>query len=337
MARRRRGLLGIVSLLFAVFALVALAQEAAPQETAAPDALDTAEPGMLSDSGILRLVNRDRLITHTYEPGDLVIPKVATRKKGMEQKIRLRAEAAKALERMFAAAKREEGHILYAVSGYRSYGIQQILFNTKVKAVGSKEAAQRSVAPPGTSEHQLGLAMDIQSPSQLNLNRQFGDTDEGKWVAANAHRFGFILRYKQEWIKITGYRYEPWHYRYVGLAHARAIHMLDIPYEEYVAAIEKLPEYVLAGASDYLLAGLVTKMLADPYAQPAPALFSAKADEYEDALRAATQPYLPEGQSYEEVLWAVHPTPKPTAAPRVDEDEDLRLFTSESDHGLPPQ
>lgn len=335
---RARGLWAC-ALLFvtAFFSLGVLAQEAAPKETPGPRTESAEKASMLSDSGLLRLVNREKLITMAYEPGDLVVPKVATRKKGMEQKIRLRAEAARALEKMFTAAKREKGYVLFAVSGYRSYGIQQLLFSSKVEEAGSKQAAQRSVAPPGTSEHQLGLAMDIQAPSQLNLNRQFGDTQEGKWAAENAHRFGFILRYKQEWSKITGYRYEPWHFRYVGLAHARAIHMLDIPYEEYVAAIEKLPEYVLSGASDYLLAGLVRGMAADPYAEPEASLLSAAEDQQAEALRAATMPYLPEGQSYEEVLWAVYPTPRPTAGPRVDTDEDFVLFSSESSHGLPPQ
>ena len=189
------------------------------------------------------------------------------------------------------------------------------LFSSREEA-GSKQAAQRSV-PPGTRD-QLGLAMDIQAPSQLNLNRQFGDTQEGKWAAENAHRFGFILRYKQEWSKITGDRYEPWHFRYVGLAHARAIHMLDIPYEEYVAAIEKLPEYVLSGASDYLWRpGAAWRLI--PMRSLSIAAWrrktSRKAPGGHDAVPAG-------GAELRGGALAVYPTPRPTAGPGG-YDEDL--------------
>lgn len=332
MRTRRCGILAALLFLLLTPALAELPPDELPTEllpsvTPGPQVEQTPAPvdsPWLSDGGILRLVNREKKITKDYVPVDLVVPRVGTRKRGMEKGIMLREEAARALEAMFAAAKREAGHTLFAVSGYRSYGIQQILFNGKVEAVGSRAAAERTVSPPGASEHQLGLAMDVQSPSQLNLNRSFGETEEGKWTAANAHRFGFILRYKAEWREITGYAYEPWHFRYVGLAHARAIHALDIPYEHYVAAVESLPEYVLRGATDYLLVALAKD------AAQAAQLASAAQDEQASALRAATLPHLPEGASYESVLWEIYPTPKPTAGPRVDPDEDSALFLSGS-------
>lgn len=301
-----------------------------PEVTAGPAAAPTPAPGgsLLDDGGILRLVNRDKRITMHYAPSDLVTPRVGTRKKGMEERIQLREEAARALEKLFEAARQEAGHTLYAASGYRSYGIQQILFNQKVQTVGSRDQAQKTVAPPGTSEHQLGLAMDIQSPSQLNLNRSFGDTPEGQWVAQNAPRFGFIIRYKREWTGITGYLYEPWHLRYIGVAHALAVTALDVPLEHYVAAIEGLPEYVLRGATDTLLIGLARPRLEDA-SQPLPAaLLSAGPGQQQEALRAATLPFLAPGVSYESVLWAIYPTPKPTAGPRVDSDEETSLFSS---------
>jgi len=308
-----------------------------PVETAPPLAEPTQPPGqsMLDTDGILCLVNRDLKITKHYVPADLRMPEVATRKKGMEERILMREEAAQALEKMFQAAKWEAKYTLYAASGYRSYGIQQILFNGKVEAVGSRDAAQKTVAPPGTSEHQLGLAMDVQAPSLLNLNRAFGDTEEGKWVAENAHRFGFIIRYKREWTDITGYLYEPWHIRYVGVAHARAIYALDVPLETYVAAVSQLPEYVLRGGSDLLLEGLARQLMAEVPQQPAPDLMGAQTPEQQDAaLRAATAPYLPAGASYEQVLWAVYPTPKPTAGPRIDADEETSLFSSRQEQDV---
>lgn len=303
-----------------------------PHETAPPQADQTTAPGVSwrDDDGILRLVNRDLRITKEYVPQDLVTPKVATRKKGMEERIQMRREAARALERMFAAAQQEDGHILYAASGYRSYGIQQILFNGKVQEVGSRQTAQKTVAPAGTSEHQLGLAMDVQAPSQLNLNRAFGDTEEGKWVAANAHRFGFIIRYKREWTDITGYLYEPWHIRYIGEAHARAVYALDLPFETYAQRLQGLPEYVLRGATDTLLVSLLQEEAAIPAV-----LLSAQGEQSQQmALREATLPLLAAGTTYEQALWAIYPTPKPTAGPRIDEDEESSLFALLPGHGL---
>lgn len=301
--------------------------ERQPASSAAPVPLSDAS--MLSEAGILQLVNRDVRVSKVYVPADLVTPRVATRKKSLQENILMRAEAAKALEAMFSAAKMEGNHTLYAASGYRSYGIQQILFNQKVQTVGNRDKAQKTVAPAGTSEHQLGLAMDLQAPSQLNLNRSFGDTDEGKWVAGNAHRFGFFVRYKREWSQITGYLYEPWHVRYVGVAHAKALFALDIPLETYVAQLERLPEYVLRGATDKLLIGLLTLLLADGTAIIPNALLNAEPEKEAQALRSATLPFLEAGTSYEAALWAIYPTPKPTAGPRVETDVETSVFTSE--------
>ena len=181
--------------------------------------------------GNLFLVNRDFPISADYVPGDLVKPNVL----GGNETTLLRAEAAEALEELFAAAQ-EEGYLLVAVSGYRSYGQQSAIHQRKVEAVGKKEALRVS-APAGCSEHQLGLAMDIGRKKNTNLSKSFGDSPEGQWVAENCWRFGFIIRYKAEWEEITGYMYEPWHIRYVGRDHAARIYELDIPFEYYVAQL----------------------------------------------------------------------------------------------------
>ena len=337
-AKKRICRLLIISGLFCA-GFFALAEEppdmVMPSYTGEPQAAAGPAPGvqpagsMLGEEGILYLVNRGRRISKAYVPDDLVTPKVATRKKSLQDNIQMRAEAASALEAMFAAAKKEENLTLYAASGYRSFGIQQILFNQKVLDAGSREKAQKTVAPPGTSEHQLGLAMDLQAPSQLSLNRNFGDTPEGRWVAQNARRFGFIVRYKREWSQITGYLYEPWHVRYVGTAHAKALYALDIPLEAYIPQMEKLPEYVLRGATDLLLTALVRPMLADETAAVPAALAFVPAQMQAEALRSATLPYLDAGVSYESALWAIYPTPRPTAGPRVETDEETSVFTSE--------
>ena len=188
--------------------------------------------------GNLFLINRDHPIGKDYYPRDLVEPKVL----GGGEATRMRPEAAAALEELFAAAK-EEGLFLAAVSGYRSYGQQASIFDRKLQKV-DRQTAQRTVAPPGCSEHQLGLAMDLGTKKETRLTAAFGETPEGQWVAANAHRFGFIIRYKAEWEEITGYAYEPWHIRYVGKDHARNIFNWNIPLEEYID--RQLTSYVVA-------------------------------------------------------------------------------------------
>lgn len=192
--------------------------------------------------GNLFLVNRDFPVSSDYVPQDLVKPDVAM----TASNIKMREEAAHALEDMFRAAKDEMGYNLVAISGYRSYGQQTSIFNRKVKNVGRK-AAMLLVAPPGTSEHQLGLAMDLGCKRNTSLTESFGKTEEGQWVAENCHRFGYIIRYKEEWTDITGYAFEPWHVRYVGVEHAVRIHELDIPLEYYIAQLREA-QYALIAA-----------------------------------------------------------------------------------------
>ncbi|MBQ6804812.1 MAG: M15 family metallopeptidase [Clostridia bacterium] len=195
----------------------------------------------MSLGGNLFLVNRDYALASDYVPNDLTRPDVQM----TSSNIKMRSEAAAALEEMFQAAKDEMGYTLVAVSGYRSYGQQSAIFERKVKNVG-KKAALLLVAPPGCSEHQLGLAMDLGCKRNTSLTESFINTPEGAWVAENAHRFGYIIRYKEEWTEITGYSYEPWHVRYVGKEHARRIHALDIPLEYYIAQLQEA-QFALLG------------------------------------------------------------------------------------------
>ena len=188
----------------------------------------------MSLGGNLFLVNREYTVASGYVPNDLTVPKV---KDGGEN-TRMRREAAEALEEMFAAAREEAGYELIAISGYRSYGQQASIHERKIRAEG-KKAALRVSAPPGCSEHQLGLAMDLGCKGSTGLTAAFGVTPEGKWTAENCGRFGFIIRYKAEWEEITGYMYEPWHIRYVGKEHAKRITELDIPLEYYVAQLRQ--------------------------------------------------------------------------------------------------
>lgn len=189
---------------------------------------------------VLALVNKMFALPDSYNPTDLVKPNVSFSFGDQTiEKSLMRQEAAIALEKMFVEAK-ASGIELYAVSGYRSYERQRVIFDAEVKKSGEEKAAQ-VVAIPGNSEHQSGLAMDISAKSaNLSLTESFGETTEGKWLAANAHKYGFILRYPKGKESITGYQYEPWHFRYVGVDAAQTIFEKNITLEEYFDIVEKI-------------------------------------------------------------------------------------------------
>lgn len=182
---------------------------------------------------LLVLANKTYYLAADYVPEDLVQPDVFNY---YEDKRELRAPAAEALEILFAAAE-EEGYKLVFRSGFRSYDIQKIIFERKVKERGF-EAANQVSAKPGQSEHQTGLAADITSWSVKNaLDEAFGETPEGIWVAENAHLFGFIIRYQIDTVDITKYQYEPWHLRYMGIEDATRIYEAGVTLEEYLGEI----------------------------------------------------------------------------------------------------
>lgn len=150
-----------------------------------------------------------------------------------------------AYKQMIEAAK-NDGVSLKLISAFRTYQGQENLFNNKVNQYinrgysrdKAKELAAQYVAPPGTSEHLTGLAVDLISPDWYNynsdLNSNFEKTKQFEWLYNNCARFGFCLRYPKDKVSITGYNYEPWHYRYVGVEAATEIMNRKICLEEYV-------------------------------------------------------------------------------------------------------
>ena len=176
--------------------------------------------------GLLFLCNREWTIAESYVPASLREADVPG------QVRRMRPEAAAALEEMFAACQEETGVTLMSISGYRSYASQKNIYQRKLDSVrGNVAKAQQYVAPPGTSEHTLGLAMDIGQKKKPHLTEAFAAAEGGVWARENCWRFGFILRYDQAWEEITGYSYEPWHFRYVGRELAKEIHDSGLPLE----------------------------------------------------------------------------------------------------------
>lgn len=164
--------------------------------------------------GIL-LVNKEYALAMDYDPGE-------------------NPEAREHLDKMFAASFEERGNELIAYSGYRTYEYQKGLFNRYVEKDGYDNALMYS-AKPRHSEHESGLAYDIGGSDQSYwLKEAFEDTEEGSWLRDNAHRFGFILRYPKGKTHITGYIYEPWHFRYIGIEDATNVYEEDITLEEYL-------------------------------------------------------------------------------------------------------
>lgn len=173
---------------------------------------------------LLVLVNKKIRLPASYTPTDLVIVSGFT--------ARLRTEAANKLIEMFAAAK-NEGLNLTIVSAYRSYQDQVGVFNSWVASAGLKNAESFS-ARPGFSQHQLGTAVDIGAEGKTTFSDSFGKTLEGVWLANNAYKFGFALSYPAGKEAITGYSYEPWHYRYIGVSNALAMTNSGLILEEYL-------------------------------------------------------------------------------------------------------
>ena len=135
--------------------------------------------------------------------------------------LELRDVAARALEQMAVEMHFQGAGQMFVNSAYRSYEYQEGLFVEKVAQYGEAEALVRS-AKAGHSEHQTGLAVDVSVPAQgCAIMQCFGDTVAGKWIAENSWKFGYIVRYERDTTSVTGYTYEPWHLRYVGLEIAK--------------------------------------------------------------------------------------------------------------------
>lgn len=181
------------------------------------------------------IVNKKRSLPDGYIPPDLVVPKVAFSYDGVLEKSHMRKEAAGALEKLFAASKKE-GLDLRAVSGYRSYKRQVSIYNNNVATKG-QAYTDRVSAKPGTSEHQTGLAIDVSGPGiGYGLEQSFGGTAEGKWLAKHAAEYGFVIRYKKGADALTGYTWEPWHIRYIGKDLAQDVTAKNLTLEEYFDA-----------------------------------------------------------------------------------------------------
>lgn len=190
------------------------------------------------------IVNRDYPMPEEYVPSDLVVPDVEFSFYGTCEKSYMRKTAADAIKNLFDDAK-NRGYTLKIVSAYRSYERQESIYNNNIRKRGKKSTDTVS-AKPGCSEHQTGLCADVSSDSVgCTIEQSFAKTTEGKWLARNSYKYGFIVRYPEGKSDITGYSYEPWHIRYVGKNLAKYLYDKNITLEEYYKTTtvdNKVPE-----------------------------------------------------------------------------------------------
>lgn len=164
-------------------------------------------------NGIL-LVNKEYGLPKNYYPG-------------------VNPEAKDQLEKMFSLAKKDIKKELVVFSGFRSYNYQEKLYTSYLVSEGKEDTSLYN-AEPGHSEHQTGLAFDIGGEMKYWMDESFAGTIEGIWLRDNAHNFGFILRYPEGKTDVTGYGFEPWHFRYIGIEHAIDIFKNNLTLEEYL-------------------------------------------------------------------------------------------------------
>lgn len=182
---------------------------------------------VVNPDSIYVLVDKFNQLDEEFVPYDLEM----IHEKCNPMRLLLRREARIAFEEMCCCAD-QQGIQLEAVSAFRSYSYQSMIYMKNWTGDTSLEEYQRErdrvSARPGHSEHQTGLAVDIN-----DLEESFADTEAGQWLAINAHCFGFILRYPKGKESITGYDYEPWHFRYLGKELAEIIYKSELTYDEY--------------------------------------------------------------------------------------------------------
>ncbi len=236
-------LIAIFLVIWAVYSLtMPLFHHAVPSVTEQPQVATSAEstpvptldpeqdPRFLDTNSILLCANKKHPLAQDYAPADLVTVDVP-QKYGNAV---MRKEAAEAMKKMFDAAK-VDGVSLFIGTGFRDYAFQESIYNGYVSQSG-QEYADTISSRPGYSDHQTGLCADLGGPDEETyLEQSFINTPAGQWLYKHAYEYGFIMRYPNGKEDVTGYSYEPWHYRYVGVDVATDMYNIspELTFEEY--------------------------------------------------------------------------------------------------------
>ncbi len=200
------------------------------------------------------IVNVNNPLSKSYEPNVVKTSNVVPSKAA---ELSLDAEALKHYALMHSECKKATGENVKLITGYRSYSTQSYIFNQQVakftdKGYSKTEAktlAGQTVQPPGKSEHQLGVSIDI--GISLSVSDTFHKTKAGAWITEHAHEYGWILRYPADKVELTGINYEPWHFRYVGTEHATYIYNHGLCLEEYVLLQEEAAQNAIEYSADH--------------------------------------------------------------------------------------
>jgi len=199
-----------------------------PTPTSSPTpsivAFDKSAHSVVDPASTWLVVNKSRALNPVgFVPGDLVYPDVT-----YVNRQPMRQQTADALVAMFAAGRAEAGLEFSVQSAYRSYDSQVRVYDEDVQQHG-RDFADTDTARPGNSEHQTGLAVDISAvPAKCSLDACFAQTPQGEWLAKNAYRFGFLLRYPADKVAVTGFTFEPWHFRFVGVPLSTELHTVGV-------------------------------------------------------------------------------------------------------------
>lgn len=218
------------------------------KKTSAKKSFDKTKYSINDPTSLWVVVNKGRGLSSSFAPSNLVVPKVKNHYGNSSNDSHLRSEASDALVSMFDAASKQ-GLNLILYSGYRSYSEQASVNSNFASSIG-QSATDQSSARAGHSEHQTGLAADISSSDgKCDIDQCFENTSAGKWLASNAYQYGFILRYPKDKQNLTGYEYEPWHFRYVGVDLAEEINKTGQTLEQFF----DLPNFTDYPATSYEL------------------------------------------------------------------------------------
>lgn len=232
----------IVALIIIIILLLVLTASNKPKpEAVKPPSFNKSKYSLNQASSLWVVVNKGRILSSAYVPSNLVTPSIPLNPTTLKEGLQIRSDAALALEQMDTAAHKD-GISFMLASGYRSYDDQTGLYKYYL-SVSSQAETDSLSARPGHSEHQTGLAADLEGTDQVcEVEECYANTPSGKWLDANSWRYGFIIRYPNGKQSVTGYAYEPWHVRFLGKDLAAQIHKSGLTLEQFFS----LPNY-----SDY--------------------------------------------------------------------------------------